>query len=32
VAAGVVALLLNRGFLVVFLAAIAVTAVLRLVT
>ena len=32
VAAGVVALLLRRGFLVVFLIAIAVTALLRLVT
>ena len=32
VAAGVVALLLRRGFLVVFLVAIAVTALLRLVT
>jgi branched chain amino acid efflux pump len=32
VAAGVVALLLRRGFLVVFLSAIAVTALLRLLT
>jgi hypothetical protein len=32
VAAGVIALLLRRGFLVVFLVAIGVTALLRLIT